>query len=558
MKFFTRIILLMAFILTSTVVSAQDSSRYDDLILPRWNIKTNLLYDATATFNLGVEFRIGEKMSFDLPVSYNPWTFANNKKWKHVLVQPELRWWPRTTFDGHFLGVHGHYATYNVGGLPNPPFSQYMNEHRFEGWLAGAGVSYGYRYNFDHRWAAEATVGIGYAYLSYDEFECAKCGELLSSELKSYFGPTKVGLNLIYGFGGQKGAKVAKVKPAPVPVAPRVVAAAPPPPPPPPPPQPRVVEDTKPITSFATAMAASFIIPEVEMPKIRNTEVNKAHLDFIIGRYEILSNFKGNFNELRRIHDLIQQVMQDPDATITGITLVGHASQDGTYADNMLLSENRAQALKNHLKVIYSFDEKMFNAWGAGEDWATLDSMVWHSFYQDKYRILEIIRGSQPHDARKRQLQTIAGGSFYRQISEELFPQIRRVDYQLHYTVVPFSVERGKEVFRTTPGHLSLNEMYMIAQSYEPGSAEYFEIFETAARLFPQNDVANLNAAASAINRRDTASATYYLDKVKVQNFSYWNNLGILAWLNGDKEKAVECFTKGGLQGSQNLKLLGL
>ena len=31
------------------------------------------------------------------------------------LIQPELRYWPCRKFEGHFLGVHGHYAYYNVG-----------------------------------------------------------------------------------------------------------------------------------------------------------------------------------------------------------------------------------------------------------------------------------------------------------------------------------------------------------------------------------------------------------------------------------------------------------
>ena len=59
----------------------------------RQGIKTNLLYDATTTFNLGLEFRTGAKTSFDIPVSYNPWTFSDNKKWKHILIQPEFRRW---------------------------------------------------------------------------------------------------------------------------------------------------------------------------------------------------------------------------------------------------------------------------------------------------------------------------------------------------------------------------------------------------------------------------------------------------------------------------------
>ncbi len=165
---------------------------------PAWAIKSNLLYDAATTINLGFEFRTGRKWSLDLPVSFNPWTFKDNMKWKHLIVQPEMRWWPCEVFNGSFLGIHAHGGIFNVSALPDPPFSSYMNTHRFEGWLVGAGISYGYHWILAKRWSIEATIGAGYAYLSYDKYNCEKCGEPLGHETKHYFGPTKVGVTLIF------------------------------------------------------------------------------------------------------------------------------------------------------------------------------------------------------------------------------------------------------------------------------------------------------------------------------------------------------------------------
>ena len=42
-------------------------------------VKTNLLYDATTTFNLGAEFRLAPKWTLDLSANYNPFTFSDNK-----------------------------------------------------------------------------------------------------------------------------------------------------------------------------------------------------------------------------------------------------------------------------------------------------------------------------------------------------------------------------------------------------------------------------------------------------------------------------------------------
>ena len=38
----------------------------------KWGVKTNLLYDVTSTFNLGVEFGLAPRWTFALSGNYNP------------------------------------------------------------------------------------------------------------------------------------------------------------------------------------------------------------------------------------------------------------------------------------------------------------------------------------------------------------------------------------------------------------------------------------------------------------------------------------------------------
>ena len=202
MKMTRPLLTLLAIVSVHTMVMAQTSERVT-AALPKWNLKTNLLSDLTTTLNLGTELLLNERTSIQLPLSFNPWTFSEDRKWKHFLVQPEYRRWTKRAYAGSFFGVHAHYALYNAGKLPHGPFSRFMNEHRFEGWLAGVGVSYGYRWNLDPRWAFEATLGVGYAYMDYDKYLCGRCGDPLGGETKHYFGPTKAGLSLILALGRQ-------------------------------------------------------------------------------------------------------------------------------------------------------------------------------------------------------------------------------------------------------------------------------------------------------------------------------------------------------------------
>ena len=173
---------------------------------PVFDLKTNLLYDLTATVNLALEFPLWSKISLDIPVNYNGWKISAGRMWRHVLVQPELRWWTKHTAQGHFFGLHGIYSYYNIGGLPT---SDYMQTHRFEGSMGGVGVSYGHRWNFRNpRWGIELTLGMGYTRIRYDEYLCKECGQdtPVGSEpvKKHWIGPTKLGVNLVYRVGGRR------------------------------------------------------------------------------------------------------------------------------------------------------------------------------------------------------------------------------------------------------------------------------------------------------------------------------------------------------------------
>ena len=168
---------------------------------PRFAIRTNILYDLTTSVNLGAEVKLWRKMTLDVPFTLNPWTYnkEENTKFKFLLFQPELRYWTCEAFNGQFFGLHGHYAYYNAGHLPRP-FSDTMNQYRFEGQLAGVGISYGYHWLMSPRWSIEAEIGAGYARLWYDKYPCKSCARLFTSENKNYWGLTRAGISLIYLF----------------------------------------------------------------------------------------------------------------------------------------------------------------------------------------------------------------------------------------------------------------------------------------------------------------------------------------------------------------------
>lgn len=169
-------------------------------------IKTNILYDATATINLGVEVGLAPRWTLDISGNYNGWTMPQDMRWKHWLVQPEARYWFCDRFAGHFIGLHALGGQCNVGGIKNnikflgTDFSG-MSDRRYQGWFAGLGAAYGHSWALGKHWSLEAELGIGWIYTRYDVFPCAVCGTKLAADRShNYFGPTKAAVNFVYLF----------------------------------------------------------------------------------------------------------------------------------------------------------------------------------------------------------------------------------------------------------------------------------------------------------------------------------------------------------------------
>ncbi|MCQ4875482.1 MULTISPECIES: DUF3575 domain-containing protein [Odoribacteraceae] len=163
-------------------------------------VKTNVLYWATTTPNLGVEFGLGKKTSLELFGGYNPWTLnkERNKKVKHYLIQPEFRYWLCERFQGHFFGVHAGFAEYNIGGVRVPLLPSHVKNNRYEGWAVLGGISYGYVWILGRRLNLEATIGAGYVFWDYDRYDCVKCGDYHGGNTKGRFNLTKAGITLVY------------------------------------------------------------------------------------------------------------------------------------------------------------------------------------------------------------------------------------------------------------------------------------------------------------------------------------------------------------------------
>lgn len=295
-------------------------------------IKTNLLYWATTTPNLGLEMAVGKKHTAQFFFGLNPWkqSGGDHSSLRHWMVMPEYRYWFNQNFDGWFLGAHALGGQYNVGGVKFPfGLLKGLRNHRYEGWYAGGGITAGKQWNLSKHWNFEASIGLGYIHTQYDKFECGTCGEKLNSAHKNYVGPTKVALSLIYLIPGRADEKRSTD-------APQIIESI----------QQPKQNVLKPVLQLQAVVA--------EAPKIRHLD-KRAYIDFPVNRIELRADYRRNPAQLDSIITTIKALKADNNLQVMGINIHGFASPEGSYKHNGYLAKNRAITLTEYVRKMVEF-----------------------------------------------------------------------------------------------------------------------------------------------------------------------------------------------------------
>ncbi len=254
-----------------------------------------------------------------------------------------------------------------------------------------------------------------------------------------------------------------------------------------------------------------YVTPKAEV-KTRSLE-GSAYVDFPVNKTTIYPDYHNNTMELGKIRETINSVNGDEDITIDNIWLKGYASPESPYSHNRDLAIGRVNAIKDYVQGLYHFSDSKLTTDYEPENWEGLRKYVENSSLEHKAEILALIDTDMDPDKKEAEIKKTYPLE-YKYLLDNCYPYLRRTDYRVNYTVRGYSdVEEIKEILKTEPNKLCLNELYLVAQSYEQGSDEYNEVMETAVHLYPNDPVANINAANTAMKRGDLTKAKKYLDK---------------------------------------------
>jgi outer membrane protein OmpA-like peptidoglycan-associated protein len=293
----------------------------------------------------------------------------------------------------------------------------------------------------------------------------------------------------------------------------------------------------------------TYVVPEVEI-KTRSDR-HTATFNFVVGRWQLLRDYKDNAPKFKEVEQIVGEIRNNPDLKITEFTIDGYASPEASVPHNRMLAENRANSFADYLVTKFSIDRKLFKVTGHGEDWEGLRKAVDASRLRDKESIIRIIENVSNPDARDAELMKLSAGTTYRTLLNDYYPSLRRTEYVIAYNVRPFNVEEAREIIKTNPKLLSLNEMYQVAQSYPVDSKEFKEVFDIAVRLHPDSEIAIINSTSADIENGNMTAAIERMSKIE-SNPNVWNNLGVAFAREGKLDKAKEYFTKAASNGDND------
>lgn len=308
------------------------------------------------------------------------------------------------------------------------------------------------------------------------------------------------------------------------------------------------------------------VVSFIEPPRqqIKNlAESDQAYIVFNAGKSNILPNLANNTEELGKIANSFDFIVEEPTARINNIVITAYASPEGSQLTNKGLSERRAASLLNWIRSTKNLHgiPKVASV-GKGEDWETLTKLIKEEqslTTVERNTVLDIIATTSNLDEREAKIRAYKGGEPYRFIFDNIYPELRRSDYLIEFTVPEFSLEKSLEILKTKPGMLSQAEFYAIANTYQKGSKEFNQVFDIAVRLFPDDQIAILNAAAAELEADELNRASQRL-KASENDSRAWNNIGVLLMKQQKVDEAEIYLRRAAESGSRdaerNLKLI--
>ncbi|MBR2318465.1 MAG: hypothetical protein IKA52_02185 [Bacteroidaceae bacterium] len=274
-------------------------------------------------------------------------------------------------------------------------------------------------------------------------------------------------------------------------------------------------------------------------------QAKEANILFLIQQTNLrMSELKSG--EIKEFKNTLEDIAADyENKVLDDVEISSYASPDGDIELNNRLAatrgDNTEKFVKKEIKKakLEGYVDNRYTA----EDWEGFKELVSKSELPDKELILRVLSMYNDPEEREEQIKNIS--SVYKELADEVLPKLRRARITLNYQLIGRSDTQIKEQYEKDPSILSLEEiLYSSILTDDINKQE--EIFNTAIKLYPGDYRAYNNLGVMAYNNGDYNTATSYFAKAGNADGTAPEvniNNGYLELMQGNVADAEACIT---------------
>lgn len=288
---------------------------------------------------------------------------------------------------------------------------------------------------------------------------------------------------------------------------------------------------------------------------VRTTEEEySAQINYLKGKYNVRSS-ELKEQDIKDMQAWLATAQTNPKIAPKKVNFVAYASPEGETDDNEQLARDRAQsgqeAFENLVKKAeFTPPANFYNKMPKGEDWKGFEELVRASEMEDKNLIIRILEMTP--DLKKREQEIIKLSKTYKELEKDILPALRRTQMVVVYDKIGWSDAELKDLSVSKSDTLTVEELLFAATLYEDMS-EKMRLYKLAATNYPEDWRGHNNVAYVYYMQNDMANAKMNFEKANNLNENpvTLNNLGIVARVEGDRDRATELFTSAMGAGSE-------
>ena len=275
-------------------------------------------------------------------------------------------------------------------------------------------------------------------------------------------------------------------------------------------------------------------------------QAKEAQIMFLIQQANLrASELKSD--SLKAFHKQVVAVAGDTkNYKLNNIEISAYASPDGGVELNTTLAENRQNNTEKYMnqqlkkgKIETEVDAKY-----TAQDWDGFQELVSKSNIQDKDLILRVLSMYSDPEQRETEIKNIS--SVYKTLADEILPLLRRARLTANYDVIGRSDEEINAAFDTDAKVLSNDEL-LYAATLTNDNARKEAIYKKTVELYPNDFRAYNNLGMMAYANGDLATAESYFKQAASKNANAAEantNLGLIELTKGNVANAETYLSK--------------